>query len=214
MARNVKQQSKKTYLAKRKARVRQLHIHEHMGTRDIAAKLVNDGTIETSDESLESAIRLVREDVREIRAELSRERDEDAPVSFDALDALEYELTDLRIERDYQRMIARGEPDENGQEAELVTNMIGKGGEPVPFIRPKWPAAVRQKASKDAAILAEKISKLEVALAEKRAAKKPATQGKASDGAPVDDGIFRIVTSGKPVDDLIQENASERSKVN
>jgi hypothetical protein len=80
--------------------------------------------------------------------------------------------------------------------------------------RALWPAGVRQKASKDKTIIAEKISKLEVALAEKRAAKKPATQGKASDGAPVDDGIFRIVTSGKPVDDLIQENASERSKVN
>jgi hypothetical protein len=55
-----RKQSKDLYLEKRKRRVRELYEKEGLQARDIAARLVDEGTIETLDESLESAIRLVR----------------------------------------------------------------------------------------------------------------------------------------------------------
>lgn len=206
-----KQQSKKAYLAKRKARVRELYIHARLEPRDIAAKLVHDGTIETTDESLESAVRLVREDVRELREQITRHRsgDADATVAFDEIDALEYELSDLRSERDRQKRIADGEPDENGKEAVLIVTMMGAEGEPFQFEKPKWPAGVRQKAGKDAAQLTKDISKLEVALAEKRrliaeAAKRSGGDKGKAVGA---DDVFTIHTSGDQFDDLVARNA-------
>lgn len=231
MARKVaKQQSKKTYLAKRKNRVRELYIHDRMQPRDIAARLVADGVIETTDESLESAVRLVRDDVREIREELVRYRSGDAApaVAFDEIDAMENELADLRREHTRQRMIADGEPTENCARSGIaVTACANKdclNGEHRPFIGPAvgisvtntpqgpmvtykalWPAGVRQKASKDAALIAEKISKLEVALSEKRAAANPAPDAK-KDSATAD--VFRVVASGKPMNELITENAN------
>lgn len=231
MARAAKKQSKRMYLAKRKKRVRELYIHGRLEPRDIAAKLVDDGTIETTDESLESAVRLVRGDVAKIRAEITshREGDADASVAFNEIDALEYELADLRKERDRQQLIADGEPIEMCARSSVpppaCANPLCLAEEKhVPYVGPAigvtitytpqgpmtsykalWPAGVRQKASKDAAILAEKVSKLEVALAEKRSMRIAAAVRK--DGAEKDD-IFRIVTSGKPMNELILDNAS------
>src|SRR6266498_1255642 len=203
-----KADSKRQYIARRQKRVRELYIREGLQPREIAAKLVADGTIETSDESLESAARLVRSDVAALRVELDVDRSEDAKPALlgNAIDALERQLAFLRKERDRQVMIADGEPDENGDEAEITTNLVGKGGIPIPFSQPKWPAGTRQKASKDAAILCEKISALEVLLTERRTEIKPAAKGeRPADG---DSSIYRVVTSGKSMSDLVTENAT------
>ncbi len=209
-----KRQSKAQYLKKRRARVRELYIHERLEPRNIARRLVDEGSIETSDESLESAIRLVRDDVKSIRAEINSRRgaDADATVAFDEVDALEYELADLRHERDRQKRIADGEPDTDGKEAVYIVTMMGAGGEPIQFEKPKWPPGVRQKAGKDAALLAEKVSKLEVALAEKRRAMVPKVAGQEA-GSGRNDNLFEVVTSGKKMNELIHENA-DRAKVN
>jgi hypothetical protein len=158
-----KRTSKRAYLARRKRRVRELYL-DGLDPRDIAVKLVEDGTIETTDESLESAARLVRGDVAEIKAEIESVRIQDAQVAGSERDALERKLKRLRAEYERQVMIANGEPDETGVEAVIVTTMDTPNG-PLTSQRPKWPASSRQKASKDASILAEKIGDVEIALA-------------------------------------------------
>ncbi len=76
---------------------------------------------------------------------------------------------------------------------------------PITSFKALWPAGVRQKASKDASLLAERISKLEISVAEKRRAQKVAKLEKGVD-APAEDDVFRIVTSGRTMDDLITYN--------
>jgi hypothetical protein len=88
-----KKESKERYIARRQRRVRELYIGEGLQPRAIAERLVKDGTIETTDESLESALRLVRSDVAAIREEIDAERAEDAkPFTVNEIDALEREL--------------------------------------------------------------------------------------------------------------------------
>jgi hypothetical protein len=232
----VKKESKKRYLARRMKRVRELYLRDGLEPRDIAAELVKDGTIETTDESFESAIRLVRGDVAKIRAEIDGRRaaDSEKKVAINEIDALERELAELRKAHADQKLIAAGEPTEmcarsrypiiactnpdclaTGKHFPFVAPAIGVTMTDTPqgmmtSYRALWPAGVRQKASKDAAILAEKISKLEIVLSEKRRA--PMQPGKGEDDGP-GDGLFQIVTSGKPMNDLIATNV-DKSKVN
>jgi hypothetical protein len=233
-----KGRSKKQYIAKRVARVRDLYLREHLEPRDIASRLVAEGAIETTDESLESAIRLVRGDVKKIRSEIDSRRagDADTSVALNDLDALELELKDLRKERDRQQLIADGEPIEmcarsymppaacaNEQCIRLHNKHVKFTGPaigvtithtpqgPMTSYKALWPAGVRQKASKDAALLSEKISKLEIALSEKRRAIAPAaTLGKGEGSA---DDLFQIVTSGKPMNELIAANTARDDDV-
>jgi hypothetical protein len=231
----IKKESKRQYLDRRRRRVRELFRFEGLQPREIAEILVKDGTIETADESLESALRLVRSDVAEIRAEIDDERTEDAKpiVAANEVDALERELVDLRKERDRQQMIADGQPTEMCARsrtaiAECVSPECGALGKHAAFVGPAigitiadtpqgpittykalWPAGIRQKASKDKAILIEKISKLEVALAERRRAAVP--QGKDGEKANAKDDLFQIVTSGKPMNELIVDNATRQT---
>src|ERR1700694_1616641 len=96
-----KRSSKKAYIARRRRRVREGFIGEGLAPREIAAKLVADGTIETTDESLESAIRIVRSDVAGIRGEIDAEREEDDQqhAASNTADAMERELARLRTEQ-------------------------------------------------------------------------------------------------------------------
>jgi hypothetical protein len=227
-----KKESKERYIARRQRRVRELYIGEGLQPRAIAERLVKDGTIETTDESLASALRLVRSDCAAIRAETNDERAEDASptVAVNEIDALERELGELRIEHARQKMMAEGELTENCARSGVsviscANTTCETSGKHVSFIGPAvgmtttntpqgpivaykalWPAGVRQKASKDVTILAEKIKKIEVALVEKRSAvsKQP---GKAADAAGGGDGdIFRVVMSGKSTEELIAFN--------
>lgn len=195
-----KLESKRAYIARRKRCVRELYVREGYEVRDIAAALVADETITTTDESLESAIRLVRSDVAEIRAELDGLRSADAQpnVAGNEVDALERKLERLRKEHRRQESIASGEPDEQGRDAQLTTTTDTPGG-PIIVVRPKWPAGVRQKASKDACTLAEKIAEIEITLAEKR-------RSEEEDGTSAQDGGLTIVESDKSLQELIARN--------
>lgn len=234
-----KQTSKRDYISRRKARVRDLYVTERLAPREIAARLVQEETIETTDESLESAIRIVRGDVAALRSELVSHRsgDADPSLAFDDLDALEAELTGLRVERDRQLVIAAGEPVEMCARSRRE---IGECAEPqcialgnhVPFIGPRigitmtdtpqgmmtswkalWPAGVRQKASKDVAILTRQISELEVKLAEKRRTAVPKKKD-GDDAGTGDDDFFRIVASDRSMVELIAENTTPAEKTN
>jgi len=107
-----REQAKLTYLAKRKKRVREIFEREGLQPRDIAARLVNEGVIETLDESLESATRLVRADLKEIRLSIDTGRAADAvpALAGNEIDALERELAELRRQHARQELIAEGEP--------------------------------------------------------------------------------------------------------
>ncbi len=223
-----KRMAKAAYVERRRKRVYELYVDQHMEPRDIALQLVHDGTIETTDESLESAIRIVRKDVAEIRSRLTSERDldSDRTVALTEIDALELELKHLRKERDRQLVIADGEPTEmcarsRYELAACANPACMAEGKHIPFVGPAigititdtpqgpmtsfkalWPAGVRQKASKDAATLTQKISKLESELAEKKRAVQPAKEGDKPGAAKP----FEFVFSGKPMEMLIEMN--------
>jgi hypothetical protein len=104
--------SKKSYLAERATKIREMYLRDGLESRDIAAALVADGTIKTTDRSLQSAIRLVQVEVAKIRAEIDgfRADDADGKVATSEVDALERKLARLRLERDRQQLIAEGQP--------------------------------------------------------------------------------------------------------
>jgi hypothetical protein len=223
-----KRESKKAYLVRRKRRVRELYL-EGYDAPEIARQCVAEGVIETIDESLESAIRLVRADIAEFRRELSAHRAADAnpEVAGSEIDALERKLRRLREAHADQRRIATGEPTEicarsRFEIAACTDRTCGATGKHMPFVGPAigvvitdtpqgamtsykalWPAGVRQKAVKDAALLAEKIAELEIVIAVRRAADAASAGG---DGA--DQGGLTIVESDKSIDELIEINLS------
>jgi hypothetical protein len=230
-----KRESKAQYIARRRWRVRELFYGEGLQPRAIAERLVREGTIETTDESLASALRLVYEDCAAVRAEVNDERAENSKpaVASNEIDALDRELEALRTEFDRQSLIADGQPTENCARSGITliacdNATCEKTGTHKPFIGPAvgvtttytpqgpmisyralWPAGVRQKASKDKAILAEKISKLERLLVEKRTAIAESQRAKKpGSGETAGDDIFRVVTSDKSTDELIAFNVS------
>ncbi len=75
--------------------------------------------------------------------------------------------------------------------------------------KPKWPAGVRQKAAKDAAVITRQIANVEKLLAEREAAEKRGEAVELSTGAP-----FQFVVSGKPLEELIEENLRGGEKPN
>lgn len=222
-----KRESKLAYLDRRKKRVRELYL-EGEETVDIASKLVTEGVIETSDESLESAIRLVRKDIAKFRAELAAHRIADAKpeIAGDDIDILSRKLKRLREEHAFQCLVRDGQPMElcarssipasvcankeceaTGKHATYVGPGVGitiaqtpQG--PITTYKALWPAGVRQKAGKDAATLAVKISEVETALAAKRAAVIETGTGAG------DQGGLTIVESEKSIPELIEANLS------
>lgn len=228
----IKKESKQQYLARRRRRVRELYRGDGLTPREIAERLVKDGTIETTDESLESALRLVRQDVAAIREEIDAERAEDSkPIhASNEIDAIERELADLRKEHQRQEMIADGEPVEmcarsRVRLAECVQPECGALGSHAPFVGPAigitiadtpqgpittykalWPSGTRQKASKDAAILARQIRETENALNEKR--RLISERPKVADSKGDEADVFRVVTSGKTTEELIDFNVN------
>lgn len=194
-----------------------------MEPRDIAELMLEEKSIES--ESHESAVRTVRGVVAKIRARIDadREGDSDSKIATGEVDALERKLRRLREEHARQSLIASGEPTENCARSGIAVVACENAqckttGIHVPFIGPAvgismmntpqgpmvsykalWPAGVRQKASKDAAILAEKIAELEVTLAAKRQTE---TTG---EGAGVEGGL-RIIQSGASIEALIKAN--------
>ena len=188
-----KRKAKREYLAKRRRRVRELYVDFGLTSRQIAEKLVSAGVIETTDESLESAIRLVRSDVAEIRREVDAERDEDGKreVAGSAGDALRRQLERLRYSYEKQREIADDES--------IVTSTMTTPNGVIVTEKPKWPPGVRQKAAKDAVLIAKEISQLETELATKSEVATTAA------GAKSQVPPFRMVFSGRPLEDLIRD---------
>lgn len=222
----IKRESKKAYLERRKRRVRELYLEGHEAP-EIATALVEDGTIETTDESLDSAIRLVRKDIKEYREQLTAQRLDDAQpgIAGDELDALSRKLRRLREAYADQRRIAEGEPVEmcarSQYRTEACANLVCVASGHMPYVGPAvgvtmtdtpqgmmtsyralWPAGVRQKAAKDAALIAEKIADVEAALMAKRD-----LLGENGDGSADGRGLT-IVESEKSIPELIQENLS------
>jgi hypothetical protein len=193
-------ESKKSYLAKRLARVRELYMHEGLEPVDIAERLVDEGAIKTSSDTLDSAVRLVRADVALIRKGVDAQRKTDAPLVSRDLDVLERELLRLRRELRRQEIIAAGEPGPDGKDATITTSTITPEGVIV-MTRPKWPAGVRQKASRDASRLATEISKIEMVLSEKRSVE---AEGSAEKDAMA--GGLTIIESDKSIEELIKQN--------
>lgn len=222
-----KRESKKAYLDRRKRRVRELYL-EGLEAPEIASLLVAEGTIDTTDESLASAIRLVRVDIAEYRAELTAQRADDSKpsVASDEVDSLTRKLRRLREAYADQRRIADGEPIEMCARSRYPIQSCANpechaGAGHLAFTGPAigvtmtdtpqgmmtsykalWPAGVRQKAAKDAALLAEKIAEVEVAMVARRGAMADVGDGSA------DRGGLTIVESEKSIPELIEANLS------
>ncbi len=222
-----KRQSKNRYLAHRKQRVWELRRTEGLEPYDIAVRLVKEGTIETTDETLQSAVKLVRGDLADLNSERQGERVLDVAVAGSEVDVLERELAELRKQHARQEMIADGEPIEMCARSRYPLRACANPaclaeGRHVPFTGPAigisivdtpqgpmttfralWPAGTRQKASKDAAALAERISKLEVVLADKRR-EAVARQSRVVDPKR-EAGGFTFNFSGRSLETLLQE---------
>jgi hypothetical protein len=225
-----KKQTKAQYMAKVEQRVYHLYYFRGIDKpKEIAEILVREGTMETTDESLESATRLVREHLRNVKASIAGERKRDTSVVTDDLDVLERELAELQKQHARQEVIAAGEPCEMcavsrlrveectmpeclalGKHRSFIGPAIGitladtpQG--PITSYKALWPAGVRQKASKDASILAEKISVLEIKVADRRRKQDEAVKDGAGKTGP---DVFNIVTTGQPMNELITANAT------
>lgn len=212
------------YILQRDERIVELSRREGFRAGDIAALMLREGTLQSR--SKESAIHTVRVVLTKAREELNDERTGDAApaVVSNEIDALERKLDRLRAEHARQMVIATGEPTENCARSGIAVVTCRnqdciERGEHVPFVGPAigmtmmttpqgpmisykalWPAGVRQKASKDAAGLAEKIADLEIALDTKRQATIE------SDATGAGEGGLTIVPSDKPIADLIKLN--------
>ena len=224
MAENkAKKPTQREYRAKRDARIEELYLREGLEPRDIAAKMLAEETL--ASESEDSAMRTVRGVVRKLRERLDGARlgDSKAEIATNEIDALERKLARLRQEHARQESIAQGELGENCARSQLRVAVCLNAectatGKHVPFIGPlvgvtmtntpqgpmtsyraMWPAGVRQKASKDAAALAEKIAEIEIALTAKRSLAVEAEE-------TGDAGGLTIIESDKSIQDLIKEN--------
>lgn len=183
--------SRRSYLAKRDARIEDLYLREGDEPRDIAVKMLVEATL--TSESEDSAIRTVRGVVAKIRKRIDTARTGDArtEVATNEIDALERKLKRLRADHSWQLYIS-------DDESIITTTTITTNG-PVIVERAKWPAGVRQRARRDAAALAEKISELECVLAAKRELDVEAD-------AVGESGGLTIVESDKSIQELIKAN--------
>lgn len=191
-ARKTPDDSQKRYLAKRDARIEQLYVREGEEPRDIAVKMLEEGTLTSKSE--ESAIRTVRGIVAIIRTRLDGARSDDSKseVATNEVDALERKLKRLREDHAWQ--LAKSE-----DETTVTHTMVTPNG-PLLIEKAKWPAGVRQKARKDAAMLAEKIADLEIALAARRAIEVERDAGVGESGG------LTIIESDKSIAELIDRN--------
>lgn len=201
MATKSPDESRKAYLRRRDARIDELYFSEGLEPRDIATRMLREETLGSVSD--ESAVRTVRGVVAKLRKRIESERVEDGQitVALTRADSLEREISRLRFEHQRQVRIADGEPDSSGKEATITSSVDTPQGM-ITSVRPKWPAGVRQKASRDAATLAQKISKLEADLTDLRFNELE----KGKDGAA--DGGLTIIESDKSIPELIVKNLS------
>jgi hypothetical protein len=181
---------KQDYLRTRKTRVRQLYLRDNLEAPAIAARLIEDGTIETKSE--ESALRLVRADVAEIKKEIAAERGEIA--AHDGGASLDAQLKELeRLEFSYRGQVALAENDE------IVTTVIPTQNGEMVIEKPKVAAGVKQRALKDAAIIAQRIAEKEAEIAK-------ATAEQSESGEEAMTPGLTILESGDTIPNLIAKN--------
>lgn len=190
-AKEPKKQSRKQYLAKRDARIEELFLREGLEPRDIAVMMLAEETL--TSESEDSAIRTVRGVVAKIRKRIDDARTGDAKVEVasNEIDALERKLSRLRADHTWQLGISE-------DETIITTTVVTTNGEIV-VEKPKWPAGVRQRARRDAAALAEKISELECVISSKR-------NFEMDGDAQREQGGLVIIESDKSISELIKAN--------
>jgi hypothetical protein len=137
--------SKSRELQKRRDLIRKLYVIEGFETRDIAEKLLGDGTLKSR--SFESALKTVRNEV----AEIKREMREDVAANEDEGSAKERHIN--RLLYTVRKLIALIEDDS------FITKVVGytKDG-PITSEVPAVPVAVKQKAMKDLAAISERLA--------------------------------------------------------
>jgi hypothetical protein len=218
---------KAAYLAERDAAIEALYLNEgYDEPREIAHLLWNRGLIDTKDESLESATRIVRGVLAGIRARLTQQRTADAQegVSSARIDILLRQLRELKRQLARQELIASGEPTElcarSKMRAELcgdivcaaacshllvvvdavvVTTTDTPNGM-MTIQKLKWPAGVRQRASHDAVIIARRIAEIESEVTAERDSHSDTGEAEGEDGG------LTIIESNDSNDQLIARN--------
>jgi len=217
--------AKAEYLARRDAAIEVLYLNDgYDDPREIAQLLVTRGLIETKDDSLESATRIVRGVLAKIRKRLADQRIQDAQegVSSSRIDILLRQLRELKKQLARQELIASGEPTEVCARSMLVPALCGDivcgaacshqlvtldavvtttvGATEIQKL--KWPAGVRQKASHDAVLIAKRIGELELEVAVERDA-----HALIGDGEDLGDaGGLTIIESNESIETLIAKN--------
>lgn len=189
-----RRETKRAYMARRRKRVRELFILHGFEPREIAARLIEDGTITAS--SFESAHTLVRSDVAEIRRQIDAHRVDDgaAVVAPNEIDALERRFTNLR------KALALAESIAGDSETMTTSTSTLPSGDVMTHVRPMWPAGERRKANRDAVVIAEKIAEVELLLIEKRAEEKTIA------GGGTEESGLTVIHSDQSIAQLIEAN--------
>lgn len=213
----------RAYIKKRDAWIEELFIRKGLEPTEIALQMSEAGTLRS--DSPDSAVRTVRGVVAKIRKRINLDRSADASPTLagNESDALERKLVWLRAQRDRQQLIADGEPMEMCARSSYPLSACPNSdcqdlGTHIPFVGPAvgivfmqtpqgpmttfkalWPAGVRQKASKDAAILASQIAELELVLIGRRDAQAEAGESGSGDR-------LHLIESDKSIAELIEAN--------